>query len=74
MNEEEVACRTPALVIELKWDHTVKTALDQIRAQNYVDCLTHYQGKILLVGISYNKKTRKGGKKHSCKIEKVVKN
>ncbi|MCD8022710.1 MAG: AAA family ATPase [Lachnospiraceae bacterium] len=67
------ACRTPALVIELKWDHTVKTALDQIRKQNYVSCLQHYQGEILLVGISYDKDTRKGGKKHFCKIEKVVK-
>ncbi|MCD8104435.1 MAG: AAA family ATPase [Lachnospiraceae bacterium] len=67
------ACATPALVIELKWDHTVKTELDQIRNQNYAECLKHYRGEVLLVGISYDKDTKKGGKKHFCKIERITK-
>lgn len=40
-------------------------ALDQIREKNYGDALEEYQGKILLVGINYDKKT----KKHECGIE-----
>ncbi|MCD7735870.1 MAG: AAA family ATPase [Lachnospiraceae bacterium] len=67
------ACMTPALVIELKWNRTAETALDQIRRHNYAECLKHYQGEILLVGISYDRDLRKGGKKHFCKIERVIK-
>ncbi len=55
----------PAVVIELKWDKSVSGALDQIREKNYGDALEEYQGKILLVGINYDKKT----KKHECGIE-----
>lgn len=58
----------PALVIELKWDKDVQTAIDQIRMKHYPESLSEYTGNILLVGISYNRKT----KKHSCIIEETA--
>ena len=57
----------PAVIIELKWDQNVKGAIDQIRERQYTDALRDYRGKLLLAGISYDKKT----KKHVCRIEKM---
>ncbi len=57
-----------AMILELKWNQNAKTALDQIRERSYQGRLSHYK-QILLVGISYEKGTKKGGKKHTCKIE-----
>lgn len=62
-------CKSPALVIELKWNKTVTAALDQIRYKKYSDGLRDYSGKILLVGINYNKDS----KMHECKIEELIK-
>lgn len=59
----------PAIVVELKWDKDVQAAIDQIRERKYVDALKNYKGNLLLVGINYDKKTRK----HECKIEKFKK-
>lgn len=59
----------PLLVIELKWDKTVKAAIEQIKDRNYPEILQPLAGEILLVGINYDKDT----KKHSCKIEKYTK-
>lgn len=59
----------PALVIELKWDHKVKTAIDQIKRQEYCKSLEEYTGNILMVGISYEKDS----KKHTCLIEEYSK-
>lgn len=59
----------PALVIELKYNQSVDTALKQIKRKHYLDCLNEYQGDILLVGINYSKKN----KKHECKIERIKK-
>ena len=56
----------PALVVELKWDRTAEGAIKQIRDRKYVSSLKEYKGNILLVGINYEKKS----KKHQCKIEK----
>ena len=57
----------PALVIELKFNHSADTALDQIKRKKYPSKLSEYTGDILLVGISYDKEK----KQHTCKIEKV---
>ncbi|GHU40124.1 ATPase AAA [Clostridia bacterium] len=57
----------PALIIELKWDKDVQGAIAQIKEKNYEDALKEYKGKLLLVGISYDKKE----KIHSCRIEKL---
>ena len=56
----------PALVVELKWNKNVKTALQQIKEKQYPDSVLDYTGDILLVGINYDKKT----KEHQCLIEK----
>lgn len=55
----------PALVVELKWNKTADTALQQIKDRKYPQSLEQYTGNILLVGINYDKKT----KEHSCVIE-----
>ncbi|MBQ9981303.1 MAG: AAA family ATPase [Oscillospiraceae bacterium] len=59
----------PALVIELKWDETADTAINQIKSNNYPAILSDYIGEIILVGIGYDMKT----KQHSCMIEKIQK-
>jgi len=57
----------PAMVIELKWDKTAKGAIYQIKNKKYAETLKLYQKEILLVGINYDKNT----KKHQCIIEKI---
>ena len=59
----------PALVVELKWNKSAATALQQIKEKRYTESLRDYAGDILLVGINYDKKT----KEHTCSIEKLVK-
>lgn len=59
----------PAIIIELKWDKTVNGAITQIKNNCYGEALKDYSGKLLLVGINYDKKT----KKHECLIEEVTK-
>ncbi|MGN0293384.1 MAG: AAA family ATPase [Lachnospiraceae bacterium] len=59
----------PALVIELKWGRNAQTAMQQIKEKRYPASIEHYTGRILLVGISYDKKT----KEHHCVIEKYEK-
>ena len=64
----------PALLIELKYDKTIKTAADQIRDKNYPQKLEHYRDNILLVSINYDKDVSSKDvlyKHHSCNIEKV---
>ncbi len=55
----------PALVVELKWNHSAMGAIAQMKERNYCQSLEEYRGKLLLVAISYDKKTRQ----HSCVIE-----
>lgn len=58
----------PALIVELKWDKDAETALDQIKNRKYPESLADYHNHVLLVGISYDKKT----KEHRCKIERII--
>ena len=55
----------PALVVELKWNKSAVSALQQIKDRKYPDSIQDYAGDILLVGINYSKKD----KKHECVIE-----
>ena len=57
----------PAMVLELKWDKTAEGAISQIKSKRYVSALKEYKGNVLLVGINYEKKS----KKHQCRIEKL---
>ena len=60
----------PALVIELKWNQSARTAMEQIKEKKYPESLQKYTGNILLVGVNYDKKT----KEHQCMIERYEKN
>lgn len=48
----------PALVVELKWNKSAVSALQQIKDRKYPDSIQDYTGDILLVGINYSKKIR----------------
>ena len=56
----------PAVVIELKYNKTVGTAIDQIKEKHYPEKVADYTGDILLCGISYDREA----KTHSCRIER----
>jgi hypothetical protein len=54
----------PAMLIELKWNAKADSALKQIRDKRYPQSLEAYRDNLLLIGVNYNKKT----KKHTCRI------
>jgi hypothetical protein len=65
-------CDCPAMVVELKVNQSAESALAQIKERRYVEALRSYKadkpdGKILLVGVSYDKET----KEHTCVIEEM---
>ena len=57
----------PAIMVELKADKDAETAIRQIKERRYAGALQHYKGAIILVGINYDK----ASKKHTCLIEKI---
>lgn len=57
----------PAMIVELKWDKNAGIALEQIKDRKYIKCLKDHEGKVLFVGINYDKKT----KQHECRFETV---
>ena len=57
------------MIVELKYDKSADSALDQIKKRQYADCLKDYSGEVLLVGINYNK----NDKRHICKIKILFK-
>ncbi len=59
----------PALVVELKYNKKVESAIEHIRQKNYPSKVADYVGNILLVAISYDK-NGPDGKRHSCIIER----
>ena len=61
----------PAMVVELKYDRSVRAAIQQIKDRQYTQAFEGYTGEILLVGVNYNKNTP--DKPHSCVIEWVGK-
>ncbi|KIR01163.1 N-acetylhexosamine 1-kinase [Lachnospiraceae bacterium TWA4] len=56
----------PAVLIELKWNKDVDTAIKQIKRKDYPDALKAYKGNLLLCGINYDNE-----KRHTCKIEQA---
>ena len=56
----------PAMIIELKYDKDADTAIKQIKEKRYAGNLKGYSDEILLVGVNYDKET----KKHECIIER----
>lgn len=62
------------IILELKVDHTPREAIDQIKKKEYalrfkgkLGEKSLYTGRILAVGISYDRET----KEHSCRIEEL---
>ena len=55
------------MIVELKWDKTAETAIEQIKNRNYPAILNGYCGEVVLVGINYDDRTRE----HACRIEKI---
>ena len=53
------------MIVELKWNQLAVGAISQIKERKYVKAFEGYSGKVLLVGINYDKET----KKHECEIE-----
>jgi RecB family endonuclease NucS len=60
----------PAMVVELKMNQSAESALAQIKERRYVEALTDYEGKVLLVGVNYDRET----KEHTCVIEEFERN
>lgn len=58
----------PAMIVELKYNKGADTAIDQIHRKEYQGKVLEYTNNLLLVGINYDKKT----KKHTCIIEKYA--
>ena len=59
----------PALIVELKWNQSAQTAMQQMKEKKYPMSVQNYTGDILLVGINYDRDS----KKHQCLIEKYEK-
>ena len=59
----------PIMIVELKWNKRVEGAIEQIKKKQYPKVFEGYWSDILLVGLSYDEKT----KKHECMIEKFRK-
>ncbi len=59
----------PAIMVELKYNKTAETAIQQIKDKKYSDALKNYSGEVVLVGINYKKDKKDAG--HSCRIERV---
>ena len=59
----------PAIVAELKWNHGADTAISQIKRKEYPQVISDWgAGEMILVGISYDRKSRQ----HGCVIERVM--
>ena len=52
-------------MIELKYNDSAESAIRQIREKHYPDALKGFGGEVLLVGVSYDAKT----KRHTCVME-----
>lgn len=62
----------PAMIVELKYNQSADTAIQQIKENRYNGELTNYGDKILLVEIYYDS-SWKDKKHHTCIIEEYVK-
>ncbi|MBQ8065465.1 MAG: AAA family ATPase [Prevotella sp.] len=54
----------PAILLELKKDQSAQTAIEQIHNKEYKGKVLQYDGRVILVGINYDSRS----KKHDCKI------
>ncbi|MCD7715330.1 MAG: ATP-binding protein [Lachnospiraceae bacterium] len=62
----------PAMIIELKYNRSADTAIRQIHDNRYDGKLKSFSGKVILVGINYDKDAKgKDQKHHTCVIERM---
>ncbi len=59
---------SPAIIIELKYDKAVDTAIEQIKRRRYPAKVAQYVDNLLLVGVTYERES----KQHRCRIERGV--
>ena len=59
---------SPAIIIELKYDKAVDTAIEQIKRRQYPNKVAQYADNLLLVGVTYERDT----KLHRCCIERAA--
>ena len=59
----------PPMIIELKQNSTPSNALKQIQSKEYFHAFDFYKGKVLFVGINYDK----DAKTHECEVQEWVK-
>lgn len=57
----------PGIVLELKYNRSAQEAIAQIRQKQYAQAMGQVADRVLLVGINYDK----GTKKHQCVIEEA---
>lgn len=60
------------MIIELKYNRSADTAIQQIKDNRYHGALANYSDEILLVGINYDSEG-KDKKHHTCVIEEYKK-
>ena len=58
---------SPAIILELKVNKDADSAIDQIHRKQYTAKVAEYADRLLLVGISYDR----GTKRHDCHIERI---
>ena len=58
------------MVVELKYNQSADSAIQQIKEQRYQGALSGYSDRILLVGVNYDADGA-DKKKHTCVIEEV---
>ena len=59
----------PPMIVELKQHSTPSNALKQIESKEYFHAFDFYKGKVIFVGINYDKDT----KTHECEVKEWVK-
>lgn len=55
----------PMFLVELKWNRTAEGAIGQMKEKGYMQEIKNYGGRLLLVGVNYDAKS----KRHTCRIE-----
>ena len=55
------------MVVELKWNKPVDSAIEQIKRRDYPAVLAELGGECVLVGITYREETTE----HTCRIERI---
>ncbi len=64
----------PAMLIELKYEESADSAIEQIHRQKYPERLEHHKGNLILIGIGYDIEIRNDSpefKHHSCRMERA---